>query len=342
MSQDRVEYWWKFITDLESLYLLALNRVDNTDAGEYYLALQRASDYIYGFNQLDYSIGIVYGYEPLPSAQYIFNGYYDAGDGTETQTAPSINYNVKCINTEYSSAPSGAIVINPGDLFLNNRIRGNMSVNVQSIDNTDAITLTEGEILDGQFVYPPDNLYDVILTSNLYINSSGTFINKFLRGNYPTEPYIMTYYSSELTNSYVESFGYRKNLLNQDFFFQTPADCISVAKIIWRIGDTTDSDRGNHSYEYHIIDDRQFYGYYGWKQVPAISVIARVYSVLSGINRSDLVLLTKRLFNVVFKEMEWGIPSDFITYWEAIPKDISDTIRDLYSELEDIPIGSET
>jgi hypothetical protein len=130
-------------------------------------------------------------------------------------------------------------------------------------------------------------------------------------------------------------------LLNEDFFYQTPEGCIDVAKIIWRVIDTTDADRANHSYEFYIIDNRQFYGYYGWKQVPAISIIAELNSILTSTSKYDLVLLCKKLFNVVFKEMEWGSPSDFITYWEAVPKTISDTIRDLYVELENIPIGSE-
>jgi len=343
MSQDRIEYWWKFITDLETLYLLALNKVDNVETSEFYADIKRAMDYIYGFNQLDYDQGIVYGHSPLPSAQYIFNGYYDAGDGDTDRTAPAINYNTKCVNVEYSSAPNGGMLVNPGSLFFGGKIQGNMSINVQSIDNSDGLVVAEGseESTSSQFVYPPDDLYNAIVTSNLYISSSGQFINKFLRGAYPDGPYITTYSSIELTEAYVDTFGYRKNLLNEDFFYQTPSGGIDVAKIVWRVGDTTDSDRGNHSYEYYIIDDRKFYGYYGWKQVPAISTIAEVNSTITEVSQYDMLIVAKKMFNIVFKEMEWGIPSDFITYWEAVPKDISDTIRDLYDELENIPIGSE-
>jgi len=341
MSQDRVEYWWKFITDLENMYLLGLNRVDNINSSEYYAGIKRSMDYIYGFDNLEYDQGIVYGHEALPAGQYIFNGYYGAGDEDETKKDPTINYNTKCINLEYSSAPNGAIIINPGDIFINNQIVGNQSINIQLIDNTDAVTIIEGEDFDNQFVYPPDNLFDVILTSNLYIDSSGNFVNKFLRGSYPSGSYITTYQSSILTDGYIDSFGYRKNILNSNFFYQTPSNSIDVAKIVWRIKDTTDDDRRNHSYEYYIIDNRQFYGYYGWKQASAIAIIADLHKSLTESSTYDLVLVSKKMFNIVFKVMQWGIPSDFITYWEAVPKNISQIIRDLYTELENVPVGDE-
>jgi len=53
------------------------------------------------------------------------------------------------------------------------------------------------------------------------------------------------------------------------------------------------------------------------------------------------VMGANKWFNIFSSEVEWVTPSYLSTYGEAAQKDIGNTIRDLYDELENIPIGSE-
>jgi len=329
MSQSRIDYWWKYIQNTELFYNMSVNNIDQNIDSHLYEQLKRLIDYIYGFDTDQYLSGILYGLKVVPYGQNIF-----ISEDAENSSTNQINYNTKCVNLEYSSSPNGNPVIELGT--------GALSVN-------DNIYIPDNTNKPLEFINPPTGLKDVILTSSIYfdtdifldaiennskISQSIAFSTQieYLNNN---SQYILQSRSKEF--KFEDDYSiYIRNILNEEYFPQIEGENIfNIAKIIWRISDTTSNDTDEYKYEYFIIDCREIFGRYGLHQIEGFSLINVLYD---GINFSDtnLVDLIKSVFSYLFNDMSGTgneFSPDFITYWTDQGKTISTTIQSLYDEL---------
>jgi len=270
-----------------------------------------------------------------------------------------VNYNAVCINQEYKSLPNGPPIATDGSMFFGNKIYGTnfsgLSLNFWEIDNSES-NLVHETVIQQRFIdilaiesifaeerifqqsvstqiLPPDNETDCVINSSLFFDiESKKFLHKILKGS--TGEFIRQHQTKEMTTDNFDDKIYLRNALNSDFFPQPASSQIDVARIIWRIRQTTESNRLDHVYEYFIIDMREIYGYYGWKQLEVLSFIKTIFDgiLFSKYNiELNMVELTKEIFSIIFNNMNWS--PDFITYWENQGETISSTLQDLFDEL---------
>jgi hypothetical protein len=326
MPQSRVDYWWKWIQENEKLYNLCKENVDNNVDSNIYNYLKRIIDYIYGYDTDSYSFGITYGIKVVPYGQNIFI----SSDSIVSESATKdLNYNIECVNNEYLSSPHGQPIITYGAFAINDRLYS-----------------TGESAIPIKIINPPNNLKNVIITATISFN-----INTFLNSNNndkiadKIENSINVEFNN-YNNIYIcqnkenrikstDDYGiYIRNIYNSEFFKQPDTTTsIDLARIIFRINDTTDLN--NHKYEYYIIDQREIYGYFGLKQIEALNIM---YSINNYINFSDYnsIDYIKYIFSYMFNDMSGSdgeFSPDFITFWEDQGKEISETILELYDEL---------
>lgn len=329
MAQSRNDYWWNFIQNNEKLYNLCYRDLDQSVDGNIYEDINRILDYIYGYNTSDYTSGIVYGLKIVPYAQNIL---ISSDSNLSQSSTKDLNYNIICVNKEYSSFPNGQPIL----------VKGALSV-------SDKLYSVKESSLPIKIFNPPQNLKNVILTSSVYLNID-TF-NNYLSLNNTIENsinlsivelfqeydgnYILenNEYSFTLNSDYSK---YDRNIYNNNYFPQLDSNnIIDICKIVYRINDTTDSE--NMKYEYYLIDSREINGFFGFKQIDILGILLNLSNNIkfTQINSVDLI---KSIFSYLFNEMSGTggeFSPDFITYWNSYlsPDSVSQTIQDLYDEL---------
>ena len=65
------DYLWKFVEDLEQLYLLSTSTYDRSQSGALFDALQRIADHVHGFPSSGSSNGIIYRFRAIPKEQNV-------------------------------------------------------------------------------------------------------------------------------------------------------------------------------------------------------------------------------------------------------------------------------
>lgn len=320
MSQSRNDYWWQFIEDLEKLYILSSTIFDRNIGNNIYTMLYQMIDYIHGNSDSGSIRGVIYGFKAIPQEQNTLyaggnTGYFNLQElnlyGENLVNSSNINYNIRCINSEFQPTSAGILTLSPGTIYDNGNI---FDIGLNNNNSSSMYTPIE--------LYPPSNLNGILITSCVYYYNENFYVQN-LESN---AGYIIGQAQDEtltINNNYI------KRIYDTSLFPQPPVGSIDIGRIVWRIG-TTEGSIEDHIYEYYIIDTRKVYGYYGLKQIEGMMICKSIFdSISSNYDMSDVI---KQYWSVVFNDMSWGA-GGFITYWEDLGKTVSDTIKDLYTEL---------
>lgn len=366
--QPRDDYWWFYIDTLDQLYNLAINNYDKNIESYVYEQIVRVSDWIIGKSNV-FDSGIVFGFKVIPKAQNgMLTGGYGGSGPPGGGSSSAYNYNIKCINPEYQSMPFDQPTLSRGSLFTNYYFDTPATVQPfnqgKLVDN--GLLTSPSESIATFTLSPPSDIEEAMMFSTVYFKyrsggSSGYYLelnHDFLMGADSSPTYILQHRKSKLTSSNFNPKQYLRNAYSPEVFPQAPEYAIDIGRIIWRIG-TTESG-SDPIYEYYLIDSREAYGFYGWRQIETVGMTSDIYAAFDNIDEtlSDKV---KKLWEILLNEMSWG-SGGFIDYWTSywtnywndywlahpaeepatqaekdtiIYNSISQTTRDLATELEE-------
>jgi hypothetical protein len=325
MSQDKVEYLWEFITEAEYFYTYSTSNFDQNVDSTFYEQFKRIADYLYGFDTDSYDSGLIFGLKVVPHSQIIKT--------TENLDDLKVNYNVKNRNIENSSVLSGFPMVSSGMVYFNCKTfdtNAGISITypVYIIDNSDADLVHPDVKLF--FIYPPDNLKNAIATSTLVFDtSSKKILNLFKKGD--SGYFTLTTDCLQFITNKTDMTLYYNKFYDSNYFRQPDSSYIDLARIVWRIEDTTDNNRNNHKFEYYVIDNRDLFGYYGLKQTDILDTIHAIINNIEFTDYDNMVIQLETLFSFIFNDMSWD--PNFKDYWEGQGKTLSPTLLDLYNRL---------
>jgi len=305
MSQNSEEYLWGFVQQLEALYLLAQEQTA-TD-GLINSSLKRYYDFIYGYDTYGFNNGVLLGKTVLPISQYISG----IGAGTNYDSIIGVidtDFNALCVNKQYIDHAYGQPAVSNGIVLVADKI---ISDNIYSYPQLTQLS-------------PPSDLVNSICFCTVYYNTASKAITtQYLTGS--TGAMILVEQDQPWAIGDADNEDFVKHAYNSDYFYQPDATNIDIARIVYRVADTTGD---NQIYEYYLIDTRQVAGAYGLRQIDAISLIKPVYIALKA--TETLTTEAEALFSTLF-DMDWG--TSFEDYWADAGKSLDSTLTSLLAEL---------
>lgn len=332
---ERNDYWWNFIQDMENFYILATNNYDISNDSLFYSSIKRINNFIYGYDNIS-SNGVIYGFKLIPDEQNRIwsSSLYMPGGEVESR-----NYNIKCINIEYSSMPYGEPVTTNGTVVSSHYRTGDGQPFIE-LENPiifdNGLLGSTSDLPISYSISPPLNMQEILLTSSVYMsyeisdgNPSLQINNIFLEGPDENPTYLGEHRNIKMSMNNLYEQYYINNIYNSSVFPSVPEEAIDIARVIWRIN-TTIGKEEDYKYEYYIIDTRRPYGYYGWRQPDEIQLVANIEKGLQI--ETGLISYLEELWSFIFSMPAWG-NDGFIDYWEAQGKVISDIIIELYNNL---------
>jgi len=332
---EKDDYWWNFIQDMENFYILITNNYDISNNSLFYSFIKRINNFIYGYDDISLN-GVVYGFKLIPEEQ---NKLWSSSLYIPGEEIKNKNYNIKCINIEYSSMPYGEPVTTNGTVVSSHYRTG---TNQPFIELENPIIFDNGllgstsDLPISYNISPPKDLQEILLTSSVYMTyeirngkPSLQINNIFLKGLDENPIYLGEHRNTKLSIYNIDKKYYINNIYNSNIFPFVPNEAIDIARVIWRIN-TTIGEKNTHKYEYYIIDTRKPYGYYGWRQPDEIRLIASIERELQI--ETSLIDYLEELWSFIFYMPAWK-EDGFIHYWETRGKIISETITELYNNL---------